>query len=150
MANVKRKVSFSFERLDNERKEKKHTIKQMCDVAHKSEAWWKVMKKTNEIMNDDAEKLARYLDVNTEYLLGMSNNPYRHKKRINEVIRTCNQCNYCKWHAKPDPLECTLFDIEVGDDDYCSFGEDIKPDEFEWVDEPYEIEKERMLENAVD
>lgn len=69
---------------------------------------------------------------------------------MEQVKRYCKDCNYCKRHAFPDPSECTLFDIEVGDDDYCSFGEDIKPDDYEWLDEPYEIEKERKLENAVD
>ena len=63
-------------------------------------------------------------------------------------IRYCENCKYCKqvkghynyW------LECTQFNIEVVEDDYCSFGDDIEDDYDKWRDEPYELYKEARLE----
>ena len=61
-------------------------------------------------------------------------------------IRYCADCKYCKqvkayyntW------LECRQFNIEVAEDDYCSFGADIPETDNE--DMAYEYYKEARLE----
>lgn len=52
-------------------------------------------------------------------------------------IRYCEQCAYCKERKLQGGsywLECTYFKIDVAEDDYCSFGKDIEPDDDPWDD----------------
>ena len=62
-----------------------------------------------------------------------------------EVKRTCTECRYC-YTARMSKygtwLACKQFDIEVAEDDYCSFGKDIDPYKDDRQDEIYERYKD--------
>lgn len=61
-------------------------------------------------------------------------------------IRYCENCKYCKEIKRKHftYLECKQFNIEVVEDDYCSFGADIPETDNE--DMAYEYYKEENLE----
>ena len=50
-----------------------------------------------------------------------------------EVKRTCIECRFCKYKFG-DWYNCKLFDMEVYEDDYCSFGLDKKDEDDPWDD----------------
>ena len=64
-------------------------------------------------------------------------------------IRYCENCKYCKEIKRKHftYLECTQFNIEVVEDDYCSFGGDL-PEEDPWRDEPYELKKDERISSV--
>lgn len=55
---------------------------------------------------------------------------------VMEVKRTCENCRFCQIVRKVNGItwmECRQFRIEVVEDDYCSFGDDI-PEDDPWDD----------------
>ena len=56
-------------------------------------------------------------------------------------VRLCKDCRYCHYKDKDDCYICHYFaGMQVCEDDFCSFGGDIKP---EYGDEDGEYERHR-------